>query len=253
MTTIFGRLATLGAGLLALGLLPGPQPAPAQDPAGDPRSGLHQIQIPPQGDWARVITVTAKWLVLQDEQGRQYPVSIDAIGQFAMRWPTSLDRIPADALIEVTGRNLGNQRVQADHLDVYLGPARNLVVPTAQYIIGLGRVVTPFDFERLNTFGINLQYILQPGEDRIPPRFHVVAPPAQLDPLLLNIGGNNVITVVPGGEGMTMTQVTAGALSLVRPGDLAFCVANLPQSTARTLVLDQLVIYKPVPIDQLDR
>lgn len=247
-----GWLNVLALVGLALGL--GASTATAQVLTHDPfRSGIGQVQIPAQGEWARVLTVTDRWLVLEDEQGRQFPVNVDAIQLFMMRWPTSLERIGADALIEVTGLNLGSNQVQADHLDVFTGSARNLVVPTVQHIIGLGRVLTPFDFERMNTFGINWQYNLMPGEEQLPRRLHVVAPPVQLVPLQLAAGGNNVVTVVPAAGGLTMTQVTPGSFGLVRPGDLAYCVANLEVSTARSLALPRLVIYKTVPPDQLDR
>jgi hypothetical protein len=154
--------------------------------------------------------------------------------------------------VEITGLDLGTNRVGADHADVYRGSARTLVTPTIQHLIGFNRVVTRFDLERQNLFGINLQYLLSPQEMAIPRRLHVVAPPVNLDPLMLAIGGNNSVTVVPA-AGMTMTDVTAGVLRFVRPGDMAYAVSLPAQSTPRSMALSLLVVYKDVPVDQMVR
>jgi hypothetical protein len=70
---------------------------------------------------------------------------------------------------------------------------------------------------------------------------------------MLGIGGNNSMGIVPGQNGMSMTEVTPGVPSFVRPGDVAYLVPQLDQTTPRTLVASQLVIYKSVPIDAMAR
>src|SRR5271168_2349924 len=80
--------------LLACGLLLG-IPSRAQDPelafeqvVGHPR-GLPQL--PPQGAWGEVINATARWIVIQNHSGQQYPISTDDIGEFLVRWPANLE------------------------------------------------------------------------------------------------------------------------------------------------------------------
>ena len=67
--------------------------ATAQIPNGDPAfdavvghpRGLPQL--PPQGAWGEVINVTQRWLVIQNHAGQQFPISIDDIQEFLIRWP----------------------------------------------------------------------------------------------------------------------------------------------------------------------
>ena len=55
--------------------------------------------------------------------------------------------------------------------------------------------------------------------------------------------------VVPaGGGGFTLSQITPGSMALVRPGDLAYFVPV--EARWKSLILDQLVIYKKIPLDQ---
>src|SRR5262245_857599 len=61
--------------------------------------------------WAEVVSVTPKWLVLRDEEGKQYPVSVEAIGLFLCRWPTTLDRISPGAMVEATGVDAQSNRL----------------------------------------------------------------------------------------------------------------------------------------------
>jgi hypothetical protein len=219
------------------------------------QSGLNQPMFPPSGGWARVLTATDKWLVLVNEQGQQFPVAYDSTntGNFFMRWPISpLAITPAD-LVEVTGLNLGTNRVAADHVDVYRGASRALVQPTYQNIIGYNRVVTPFDIERQNTFGINWQYLLTPGEEFMPARLHVVGSPVNAAPVQIAVGGNNGVTVVNGNGVPTMTEVTRGTPGFVQPGDMAYVVPVPQRATSRSLAIAQLVIFKNVPVDAFGR
>jgi hypothetical protein len=218
-----------------------------------PQSGLERPWIPPRGEWLQVLTATDRWLVLQNERGQQFPVAYDSIGQFLIRWPSSLERIAPDDLIEVTGIDLGTNRVATDQVDIYKGPARQLVTPAVLQLLGFNRVMTLFDWERQRTFGINLQYILTPEEQLMPVRLHVVAPAANVQPLQLMIGGNNVVTVVPGLNGTAVTEVTPGDPQFVQPGDMAYVIPLPGQSTPRSLAVGRLVLYKGVGINAFAR
>jgi hypothetical protein len=216
-------------------------------------TGLGRPYIPPRGDWLQVLTATDRWLVLQNAQGQQFPVSYEAVDIFVMRWPISLDRIgPAD-LVEVNGIDLGTNKVGTDHIDVFRGSARNLVTPTFQRLVGFNRVVTLFDIERQNVFGYNFQYALTPEELMMPSRYHVVSTAMSVNPFLLAAGGNNALEVVASPDGLSMAEVTAGVPSYVRAGDVAYVVPILDETTPRTLTLSQLVIYKNVPTDVFGR
>lgn len=251
----WGLGIALGALLLLLGLsgTSWAQVASQGMPLSATQSGLQAPQFPASGGWGRILTVTNRWLVLENEQGQQFPVAFDSIGLFVMRWPTSPSRIAPTALIEVTGLDIGSQRVQTSHVDVYDGTARNMVTPAYLPVVGYGRVLTPFDWEEQNNLGINYHYSMLPGEERMPARLHVVGPPASTFPLTIGIPGNTAVAVVPMPSGLTMTQITEGAPSFVQPGDMAF-VSPLPMgSTPRSLALSQLVVYKSMPMDQFGR
>jgi hypothetical protein len=217
------------------------------------RSGLIRPAFNPPGEWLQVLTVTDNWLVLQNELGQQFPVSLDAVRLFAMRWPTSLETLSPVDLVEVTGLDIGSNRVSTDHIDIYKGSARSLVTPTVQQIVGYNRVLTYFDIERQNALGFNYQYLLTPEELRMPYRLHIVSSAVNIAPLQLSVGGNNAVAVLPDTGGMTMSEVTRGAIQLVRPGDIAFVQPILEQTTPRSLMLNQLVVYKSVPVEQMMR
>ena len=242
------RDSRIGRGLLfATTVLIGFATADSQATIGVPSQ---QGAAGPDGSgWARVLTVTDNWLVLENEQGQQFPVNLDSVALFVMRWPTSPDRLNGQDLVEVTGINLGTNQVRADHVDVFSGQARGMVTPTYQSIIGNGRVLTPADIERQRLFGRALQYELQVGEEFLPAQLHVVGPPANAAPLQIEIGGNNAVTVVPAG-GFSMTQVTAGVPRYVAPGDVAHVVPIPERATPRSLSISELVIYKSIPLDQ---
>lgn len=217
------------------------------------RSGLLRPAFTPSGEWLQVLTVTDRWLVLVNERGQQFPVSLEAVRLFVMRWQTSLDRISPTDLIEVTGLDLGTNRMSTDHVDIFKGASRGLVTPAVQQLVGYNRVLTLFDIERQNDLGFNYQYLLTPEEMRMPMRLHIVAPAVNTAPLQLSVGGNNSIAILPDAGGMTMSEVTRGVIGLVRPGDGAYVIPLLDQTTPRSLVLAQLVIYKSVTVDQMVR
>jgi hypothetical protein len=219
----------------------------AQGPftGGAGMSGLSPPRFEPGGAWARVITATPKWLVLENAAGQQFPVSFNAVELFVIRWPTNLAMAGRGSLAEATGIDLSNGSLVTGHLDLYEGAARSLVSPTSLMLVGFNRVMTPTDPFQMNTFG---QFTLLPGEELIPQRRHVVGPLLSASPIVIATPGNQVAQVVPGAGGMSVTQVTIGSPSFVRPGD---AVWFLPINAGpQTLALGRMVVYKNVPMTQ---
>ncbi len=83
---------------------------------------------PPQGAWGEVINVTSRWIVIQNHSGQQYPISVDDIGEFLVRWPSSLDSLGPQSVVEAVGRDAGSNMVEVSHVDVFEGADRNLVL-----------------------------------------------------------------------------------------------------------------------------
>ena len=188
--------------------------ASAQGPFGgmSGMSGLSPPRFEPDGLWARVVSVTPKWLVLENEAGQQFPVAADAVDLFLMRWPITPSQLTPGSWIEVTGIDLNSSQVLCDHADVFEGAARALVSPTSQYLVGYNRVMTLSNPFQMGTFG---QTNLLPGEELLPRRRHLVAPVISGVPLVLAAPGNESVGVVGAAGGMSMTSVTPG---LPRPG-----------------------------------
>ena len=121
--------------------------------AQDPQFGFDQVvgqprglpQLPPQGAWGEVINVTTRWIVIQNHSGQQYPISVDDIGEFLVRWPSSVDRLGAQSVVEAVGQDLGSNVVQVGHIDVFEGPDRTLVAPTYNSLLPNNAVVTTID------------------------------------------------------------------------------------------------------------
>ena len=209
------------------------------------QTALTPPRFEPEGLWARVVSATPKWLVLENVEGQQFPVSTGAVDLFVMRWPTNPLMAPPGTWAEVTGIDLNSGGVLAGHVDLYEGAARAMVSPTSQYLIGYNRVMTLASPFQMNTFS---RFSLLPGEELIPRRRHIVGPLLARDPLVIDIGGNDAVRVVPGSANFNVTQVTPGEVRFIRPGDLVWC---LPVgSNPMTLALGQLVVYKSVPMAQ---
>jgi hypothetical protein len=232
--------------LLALALLVGPafgQVRPAQ--------GRRVVE-----QWAEVISITPKWLVLQNARGEQYPVAFEAVGMFLVRFPTSVDEIAPDALIEATGIDIGSNRIRVDHVDVFEGGARGMVAPGLVYITGSGRGYRPIDFTfNSDAYGDPFPGLgppIQGGVNTGPAMTHLVGPVLRRLPLVLGIEGNNTITVLPiSPAGFTMSRIVPGNPGLVRVGDLVYFAAV--EARPKSLILEQLVVYKRAPASQLGR
>lgn len=209
------------------------------------QSAMTSPSIDAAGTWAQVLAVTPKWLVLQTGDGRQYPVAFDSINLFVIRWPTTPALLAPDAWAEVTGLDVNGNQVLAAQVDVYEGAARNLVTPVSQTIVGYNRVITqsnPFSMGTYNYFQ------LLPGEEMMPRRRHVVGPLVSRDPLGIAVIGNDAVAILPTAAGLTVSQVTPGSSSFVRPGDLAYFIPN--GFNARTLGIGRLVLYKGMPLSR---
>src|SRR5262245_36743402 len=57
-------------------------------------------RLPPQGAWGEVINVTSRWIVIQNHSGQQFPIALDDINEFLVRWPIGLDILNNDAVVE---------------------------------------------------------------------------------------------------------------------------------------------------------
>jgi hypothetical protein len=235
-------------------------PSLAQDPdlavdqiVGQPR-GLPQL--PPQGAWGEVINVTTRWIVIQNHSGQQFPISIDNVGEFLVRWPTMIERLTAQSLVEAVGRDVGSNVLQAPHVDVFEGSDRTLVSPTFNSLLPnnamvtvldptFSRVMSPWDYAGQSML-YGWAYPVSPGIEGIPSKVHVVGSVVSRVPLQLSVPGNNIATVVPSADGQfTISQVTRGSFDFVRKGDYVFM---LPQAIRpKSLSLSQLVLYKTIP------
>jgi hypothetical protein len=236
------------AGLLAAVALAGLE-AGAQGPLPNAGAGgLGAVGLPrfePEGVWGEILSVTPKWIVIQTDNGQQFPVSLEATRLFVLRWPTTPALIGPDAWAEVTGLDVNSNMVMASQVDIYEGAARNLVTPVSNYLIGYNRVVAPVGPFAMGTFGY---FQLLPGEELMPRRRHVVGPLVNRAPLAIAVSGNDAVRVQPTTGGMVLSQVTPGSFSFVRPGDIAWF---LPVgSSPRTLSLARLIVYKPMPVGQ---
>ncbi len=222
-------------------------------------------QLPPQGAWGEVINVTARWIVVQNHSGQQFPIAIDDIQEFLIRWPTSMNDLNGQSLVEAVGQDAGSNVVRANHVDVFNGSNRTLVAPTYNSLLPSNMVVTTLDpgFNRfMNPWdyaGQNLlygwAYPVPANMSGIPSRLHVVGNAVGREPQsqLIRIGlpGNNMATIVPDDpQGMTMTEVTRGSSNYARKGDFAFMLPL--QIVPRGLILSQLVLYKQIPLAQFN-
>ena len=211
-------------------------------------NGLVQARVPPQGTWAEIINVTPRWIVVQNEQGQQFPIASDRIRQFLIRWPISTDQLTPNSVVEVIGPSAGSNNIIADHIDVYEADAQRLVTPTDNSLFGFNRNLTAFDVDQQNTYG--LVYWMSPEEYAIPNRAHVVGSALGGGvggvPLRIAGVGQNWYTIQPSVNGMTATQVTIGNNSYARKGDIVYIVPE--NVSTRSLDVTQLVLYKKIAL-----
>ena len=223
---------------------------------GHPR-GLPQL--PPQGAWGEVINATPRWLVIQNHSGQQFPIALDDIGEFLVRWPASVNQLGPDSLVEAVGSDLGSNVVRGHPRRRLRRTDRALVPPTYNSLLANNAVVTTIDptFNRfMNAWDYAGQsmlygwaYPFPSGVNGIPSRLHVVGSVIDRAPLRLAVPGNNFTTVIPGNNvQFTVSQVTKGTMNYARKGDYAFL---LPRAiNPQGLSVAQLVLYKSIPIRQ---
>ncbi len=246
-------LAVFGVVGLMRGLAPAQVIIPAQGPYGgdgsyyaQSLSGMATPHIPPAGTWSEIIMANNKGVVVQNAAGQQFPISYEGVRQFLIRWPTDIQNLNRNSLIEVTGVDLGTNQVKADHVDIYEGAAQSLVTPTYQNIVGLNRILTAADMDQKETYGV--VFPLTPEESAMPNRLHVVGPLAGVNPLQIAIPGNNNVAVRPDVNGISMTQITQGSPSYAKKGDLVYVV---PLTFGpKSVMVNLLVLYKKVPLNQ---
>lgn len=222
-------------------------------------------QLPPHGAWGEVINVTARWLVVQNHSGQQFPIAIDDIQEFLIRWPTSMNDLNGRSLVEAVGQDAGSNVVRVNHVDVFNGSNRTLVAPTYNSLLpnnmvvttldpGFNRFMNPWDYAGQNML-YGWAYPVPANMSGIPSRLHVVGNVvdrnAQGQMVRIGMPGNNMATIVPDNpEGMTMTEVTRGSSNYARKGDFAFMLPL--QIAPRGLILSQLVLYKQIPLTQFN-
>jgi hypothetical protein len=210
---------------------------------------LRPASIPPQGTWAEVINVTPKWLVLQDQQGRQFPVDARSIKQFLVRWQSSASQLTSESLVEVTGIDAGSNVVVADHIDVFGTDAQKLVTPDYQPLTGQNRQLAGLQEDIVNN--PNGQIYAPPGaEASLPNKVNVVGRAMGNDPVRIQTFGTNSVVVQPALEGMTVTEITLGSNSYAKKGDLVYFVTD--SAGQRSLTLSQIVLYKKVAFRQFN-
>ena len=100
---LFPTLTSLARQAGVGGFQPGAgQPLAFEQVVGQPMGLPH---LPPQGAWGEVINVTSRWIVIQNHTGQQYPVAVDDIGEFLVRWPIGLDGLTGQSVIEAMGQD----------------------------------------------------------------------------------------------------------------------------------------------------
>ena len=218
------------------------------------KGGLKDLNEARAGQWAEIINVTPKWIVVQDELGKQYPIASDRVRQFLIRWPSSTGLITNASVLEVTGPNAGSNVIITDHVDQFEGDSRSLVAPRVannynnygfNYNFGFSHTLSPYDVDFYKTFGST--YFMQPFGYAAPLPLHVVGRALGNDPVRIAGNGDNWFTVQPAESGMTVTQVTVGNNTYARKGDPVYIV--LDAMGARSLDIAQLVLYKKIPLN----
>ena len=263
------REAGIGGGRRAAGRRrDGPEGRIAQDPINDvpagfnaldaywhanKGSGIQDVVQKQSGQWAEVINATSRWLVIQDQDGIQYPIAADRVRQFLIRWPSSTAKLTNASLVEVTGPDGGSNTIVTDHVDHYEGGAQSLVTPSVNnsynnygfnFNYGYSQTLAPWNVDNTKEFGTT--YFMFPFGYAAPLPLHVVGHVLSNDPLQVAGNGNNWYTVASGGNGISVTQVTVGNNSYARRGDLVYLV--LDAMSPRSLDISQLVLYKKIPL-----
>ena len=91
---VFGVCWILATGLTSHGQ---ERPPAFEQIVGRPR-GVPQLA--PEGEWVEIINATARWVVIQTQSGQQFPIEVKDLGDFLVRWPSSLDALGPQSVVE---------------------------------------------------------------------------------------------------------------------------------------------------------
>jgi hypothetical protein len=218
-------------------------------------------QVAQEGFWGEVIHVTPRWLVVQNQAGQQFPIAVDEIGEFLVRWPTTFDALTPQSIVEAVGADLGSNILKTGHIDVFEGADQTLVEFTYTSTLPDPSVISAVNpgyhylMAAWAMAGQNMLYgfdlPVKPMQLAIPSQLHAVGSFFGLNPLRLAIVGANVVTVVPDETNrITISQVTRGTPNLARKGDVVSVMTRA--MGPRSLVASQVVLYKPMPLAQFD-
>ena len=255
-------LASLAAALVPAALLPVRGQPPGAMVPNVAQGGVNLPPVPPRGAWGEVIMSNKDWIVVQNHEGQQFPISAKATGQFLIRWPYAANNLTPDSVVEAVGQDLGNNTLQTDHVDVFEGADRGLVQPTYASLLPNNRLVTTIDptfFRFMSPFDIGSQNLMHGwaypsngsgGNLGFGGQLHVVGSAVASDPIRISVFNTNFANVVPGAaNNLSVTQVTTCTdTRYAQKGDVMFLVPT--ELTATTVVLSQTVLYKKIPLRQ---
>ncbi len=242
------KAAGAGAGANQPGAVPRAAGAGPNIPPWTALRATPQNFVSAQGMWAEVIASTSRWIVVQNQEGQQFPIAADRIRQFLVRWPSSVGDLSPASMVEATGLQTGANTLMVDHIDVYEADAQNLVSPTVQNLSG-GNNRPPPTLDSLYQGGFGITNWMEVRDQNTSQMImHVVGRSTGINPVQLSGFGPTSVMVVPGSSGMSVTQVTLGTNSFAKKGDLV----HLTPETAlpRSLDVSQLVLYKKIPLRQ---
>jgi hypothetical protein len=238
---VFGVCGALVPGLTSRGQ---ERPPAFEQIVGRPR-GVPQLS--PEGEWVEIINATPRWVVIQSQAGQQFPIAASDLGDFLIRWPSSLDALGNLSVVEAMGAARVSNIVETPHVDVFEGGDQSLVAPTYynSLLPTAAMVINAWDYFGQSAM-LGQTYPTSLSMLGAPVSLHVVGTVLNRAPLQVSLPGNNIATIVPpAGTELNVTRVTRGAVSYIRKGDYAFLVPR--QITPRGLVLSEFVLYKTVP------
>ncbi len=200
----------------------------------------------PRGPGARSSMRHRRWIVIQNHSGQQFPIAVDDIQEFLIRWPTSFDALNGQSVVEAVGQTSGlERRARRPHRRLRGGRSiagRSHVQQHAAQQHGRDHA-RPWVQSLHEPMGLRgAEHALWLGLSRpanmsgIPSRLHVVgnvldaSGPEQM--VRIGLPGNNFATIVPDNPGgMTVTQVTRGSSETCPQRRLRLHVAPSDQST----------------------
>lgn len=249
MRTISLRFGTLLATVLLAaqapeaGAQPGPNPLNATGAVLQPPA---QPRVAPAGFWTRALTVTPEWLVVENEEGQQFPIAIAAVKSYLVRLAITPNEIPPgsvaifNALVGPTGE------LFTDQIDLPEGVLRAGLVPQSLTIGANG-----LSYEEMILFNTITERIFGRGlaiaQFAGPTYRHTVGPVVNANPIRIEIPVGQFATVLPASPNFRVYRVRqdVGAFASVAPGDWVYIVPapNNPLAP-ESLVPAKMIVYK---------